>query len=148
MSENEKTELDLQVEAADAKATATNASRSGVGTRVMVGKTRGKNPVVISYENFDSSKPDTLPTSIPQFMEVTTVKDEAILLSFLIDGFNNDRYTSASDPLAEYVNDAWAPEVQNQFRIVVRNYSRGAEVSLEDAVLLVKPGFEKKFGKK
>ena len=148
MSENEKTELDLQVEAAEAKAKATNASRTGVGTRVMVGKTRGKNPVVISYENFDSSQPDTLPKSIQSFMDITGVKGEPELVAFLIAGYNDDKYTAASDPLAEFVNDAWTPEVQQQFRLVVRNYSRGAGVSIEDAVSLIKPGFEKSFGGK
>jgi hypothetical protein len=66
-------------------------------------------------------------------------------VSFLIGGLNDANYTAASDPLAEYVELTWPPEAQTQFRLVVRNYSRGASVSLEDAVKLIKPGFEKQF---
>jgi len=62
--------------------------------------------------------------------------------------FNDAAYTAASDPLAEFVDLSWAPEAQTQFRLVVRNYSRGANVPLEDAVALIKPGFSKQFDKK
>lgn len=145
MSENEKSALDLAVEAAEKKATETNATRTGVGTRVFVGKTRGKNPVVISYDNFDSSQEDTLPKSISQFMEVTGKNVEKDIVGFLIEGYNQDLYTAASDPLAEFVEASWPADVQTQFRLVVRNYSRGANVSLDDAVALIKPGFIKQF---
>lgn len=124
-----------------------NAKRSGIGTRMFAGQTRGKGALVIKYENFDTSKPETCPTSIQGFMENTGTKAESELVAFLIEGYNNDKFTSASDPLAEYVNEAWSPEVQNQFRITVRNYARGAETSIEEAVTLIKPGFDKKFGK-
>jgi hypothetical protein len=147
MSEDEKTQRDLELEARNLKAKATNDSRSGVGTRVNVGQTRGKAPLIIEWEAFDDSQPATLPTSIQQFMDVTTVKDEPTLVSFLIGGYNDANYTAASDPLAEFVNPAWDDAVKMQFRLVVRNYSRGASVSLEDAVSLIKPGFEKQFGK-
>jgi hypothetical protein len=146
MSENEQTELDKQVEAAEAKAKETNASRTGVGTRVQVGKTRGKNPVVISYEQFDDSITGSLPTSIENFMEVTSDKDEPTLVNFLIRGKNAALYEAASDPLAEFVEASWPVDAKLQFRLVTRNYSRGANVSLEDAVALVKPGFVKQFG--
>lgn len=146
MSENEQTELDKQVEAAEAKAKETNASRTGVGTRVQVGKTRGKNPVVISYEQFDDSVAGSLPTSIENFMEVTSDKDEPTLVNFLIRGKNAALYEAASDPLAEFVEACWPDDAKLQFRLVTRNYSRGANVSLEDAVALVKPGFVKQFG--
>ena len=125
-----------------------NATRTGVGTRARVGQTRGKNPMVISWEAFDESKPDSLPKSIQSFMEVTKVKDEPSLVSFLVSGYNDSQYTAASDPLAEYVDLSWLPDTQTQFRLVVRNYSRGANVSLEDAVALIKPGFASQFSKK
>lgn len=136
---------DKEREAAQAKADDTNKTRSGVGTRVHVGRTRGKGSMVVSWEAFDDSKPETLPTSIQGFMDVTNVKDEPSLVGFLITGYNDSMYTAASDPLAEYVNPTWPAEAQTQFRLVVRNYSRGANVSLEDAVSLIKPGFEKQF---
>jgi hypothetical protein len=145
MSADERTAKEIELEAKQKEADATNSTRSGVGTRVRVGQTRGKNPMVISWEAFDESKPETLPTTIQQFMDVTSVKDEPSLVSFLIGGLNDANYTAASDPLAEYVDLSWPPEAQTQFRLVVRNYSRGASVSLEDAVTLIKPGFVKQF---
>lgn len=140
-----ETPKDPEREAAQAKADEANKSRSGLGTRVHVGRTRGKSSLVVSWEAFDDSKPDTLPTSIQSFMETTNVKDEPSLVSFLITGYNDSMYTAASDPLAEYVNPSWPADAQTQFRLVVRNYSRGTNVSLESAVELIKPGFDKQF---
>lgn len=145
MSDDQKSALEIEREKAEAEATAENAKRSGVGTRITVGQTRGKGTMVIKYERFDDSKPDTLPTSINQFMETTQVKDEPSLVGFLIAGYNEAQYTAASDPLAEYVDPTWPDDAKTQFRLVVRNYSRGANVPLEDAVGLIKPGFEKQF---
>jgi hypothetical protein len=145
MSDEQKTAKEVELEAKQKEADAANAARTGVGTRVRVGQTRGKNPMVISWEAFDESKPDTLPTSIQQFMEVTKVADEPSLVSFLIGGLNDANYTAASDPLAEYVDLSWPQEAQTQFRLVTRNYSRGANVSIEEAVALIKPGFVKQF---
>jgi hypothetical protein len=145
MSEDEKTAKDLEREAKQTEADKMNASRSGIGTRVFVGSTRGKGSLVITWEQFDDSKPDTLPTTIEKFMEVTSVKDEPSLVNFLIAGYNESNYIAASDPLAEYVESTWPPDAQTQFRLVVRNYSRGAGVSLDDAVALIKPGFSKQF---
>lgn len=139
---------ELEVERKQKEADIKNAAKTGVGVRERVGQTRGKNPVVITWEAFDESKPDTLPTTIQQFMDVTTVKDEPSLVSFLIAGYNDSAYTAASDPLAEYVDPSWPADAQTQFRLVVRNYSRGAMVSLEDAVGLIKPGFAKQFAAK
>lgn len=147
MSENEQTELDKQMEAAEAKAKAANASRSGVGTRLQVGKTRGKNPIVISYEQFDDSVADSLPKSIEEFMSITGDKDEPTLVNYLIRGKNDALYEAASDPLAEFVDPTWPDDAKTQFRLVVRNYSRGAGVSLDSAVELIKPGFVKQFSK-
>lgn len=139
---------ELELQRKQAEADAENAKRTGIGVRVRVGQTRGKNPVVITWEAFDESKPDTLPTGIQGFMDTTNVKDEPSLVSFLISGYNEAAYTAASDPLAEYVEATWPQDAQTQFRLVVRNYSRGANVSLEDAVALIKPGFSKQFAAK
>jgi len=136
---------ELELQRKEAEAEVINKGRSGVGTRVKVGQTRGKNPVVITWEAFDDSQPATLPTSIQNFMEVTKTEKEADLVGFLIVGYNDANYTAASDPLAEYVDATWPADAQTQFRLVVRNYSRGAGVSLEDAVALIKPGFSKQF---
>lgn len=138
-------EKDTEREAAQAKADEVNKTRTGIGTRVHVGRTRGKASMVVSYEAFDDSKAETLPTSIQEFMDATGVKDQPALVSYLIEGYNVSSYTAASDPLAEYVNPAWPADAQTQFRLVVRNYSRGTGTSIEDAVNLIKPGFEKQF---
>lgn len=138
---------DLEMQKAEAEVNALNANISGVNPRWKVGRTRGKGSMVIKYQQFDDSKPDTLPTSIQQFMDVTGKKDEPSLVSYLIAGYNDELYTAASDPLAEYVNPVWPADAQAQFRLVVRNYSRGAGVDLETAVGLIKPGFDKQFAK-
>lgn len=131
-----------ELEAIQVKATETNKSRTGKGTRVRVGQTRGKNPQVISWEAFDDSLPDTLPATLSEFMEITKTQDEKLIVAYLIDGYNDSQYTAASDPIAEFVNPVWSDEVQKQFRLVVRNYSNATGVSLEDAVALIKPGIE------
>lgn len=136
---------ELELQRKQAEADATNKTREGVGVRIRVGQTRGKNPQVITWEAFDDSLPQTLPTTISSFMDISKVSDEPTLVSYLISGYNEQAYTAASDPLAEYVEPTWPAESQTQFRLVVRNYSRGANVSLEDAVKLIKPGFEKQF---
>src|SRR5262245_26050554 len=63
-----------------------NSQRSGKGTRLFVGQTRGKNPQVITWEAFDESKPDTLPGSVQEFLTLTDTKDEKVYLQYLIDG--------------------------------------------------------------
>lgn len=128
------------VTAAEAKAKVVNDSRSGKGTRVSVAMTRGRNPQIISFEEFDESKPETLPTSLSDFMDLTKTQDEKVIVSYLIDGFNSSSYTTASDPIAEFVEPTWDDEVKKNFRVVIRNYSAGAGVSIEDAVALIKPG--------
>jgi len=139
---------EAELDAKQKEADKTNAARTGVGTRVRIGQTRGKNPLVISWEAFDESKPDTLPKTIQQFMEVTGKSDEPTLVGFLIGGLNDANYTAASDPLAEFVDPTWPDDAQLQFRLVVRNYARGANVSIDDAVALIKPGFSKQFAPK
>jgi len=131
-----------EVEAAQKKADDENKGREGKGTRKRVGQTRGKNPQVISWEEFDESKPETLPVSLKEFSELAKVSEpiEKNILRFAIIGYNDDAYTSASDPIAEYVDLSWPDEIQKNFRQVVRNYSQGANVSIEDAVALIRPG--------
>lgn len=133
-----------QLEAAQSAADATNKTRSGKGTRVRVGQTRGKASQVISWEAFDESLPDTLPGTLTEFMDVTNVKDEKEIVSFLISGYNDAQYTAASDPIAEFVDPAWPDEITAAFRLVVRNMYKTLSVlgnSLEDVVNQVKPGF-------
>lgn len=136
---------DSEFTKAEAEVKAANATRLGVGTRMKVGRTRGKGSIVIKYEQFDDAQPDTLPKSMQEFMEVTGVKDEPTLVNYLIAGRNEELYTAASDPLAEFIDPTWPADAQTQFRLVVRNYSRGANVPLELAVELIKPGFVKQF---
>ena len=140
MSENEKTALEAAREALELKADETNKSRSGKGTRVKVGSTRGKNPQPIMFEAFDLSQPATLPVDTDEFLTLTGTKDAKLVLSYLIDGYNDAMYTAASDPIAEYVEASWSEELQRAFRNTVRNYATGASVSIEDAVALIKPG--------
>ena len=148
MAVEASTPQDLEFERKQKEAEVTNSSRSGVGTRLKVGKTRGKASIIIGWEAFDDSLPETLPKSIQQFMDITSVKDEPSLVEYLIAGYNDASYTEASDPLKEFVDPTWPADAQTQFRLVVRNYSRGAMVSLEDAVSLIKPGFSKQFAAK
>jgi len=126
----------------EVKAEETNKTRTGKGTRVRVGQTRGKNPKVITWEAFDDSQPATLPATLSEFMDVAKVSDEKQIVAFLIDGYNDAQYTAASDPIAEFVNPTWSEETQRQFRLVVRNYSNATGVTIEDAVALIKPGIE------
>lgn len=140
MSNDEKTALELKREELEATAQTTNSARSGKGTRVKVGSTRGKNPQAISFENFDESKPETLPVTLSEFMGLFPSIGEPEIVSYIIDGYNSAQYTQASDPIAEFVEPTWDAEVSKQFRLVVRNYSNATGVSIEDAVALIKPG--------
>lgn len=150
MSTEAATPQDLAYELKAKEVEVENAKRSGVGTRLKAGRTRGKGSMVITFEQFDETKPETLPKDIAGFLATVNLdptKDESTIVSYLISGFNTESYVAASDPLAEYVEDSWPADSKTQFRLVVRNYSRGAGVSIEDAVALIKPGFIKQFTK-
>lgn len=147
MSEQEKNEKDALLERKQKEAEEQNAKREGKGTRIRVGQTRGKNPQVVSWEAFDESKPETLPTSVDEFMKLSGTKDEATYLGYLIEGFNSAQYTAASDPLAEYVEAHWSDEVQKQFRTAVRQYANAVGAPIDEAVALIKPGLDKKYPK-
>jgi hypothetical protein len=112
------------------------------------GKTRGKNPRDIEYQAFDLEKPDLLPANLSDFMEVTGVKEQADILSYVIDGFNSAQYSAASDEIGEFINDAWDKDTQGQFRLAVRNYSKLTGMSIDDSVALIKPGVEKAWAAK
>lgn len=143
MTEVAKTSLELKREELEAAAKTENDSRKGKGTRIKVGSTRGKNPQAISFEQFDLSQPETLPSTLAEFMEIAKVSDEPTILGFLLDGYNDAQYTAASDPVAEFVDASWPDDIQKQFRLVVRNYANATGVSIEDAVTLIKPGITK-----
>jgi hypothetical protein len=145
MSEEQKEAQETAREKAIKAAAATNATRTGIGPRLKVGATRGKNPTVITFENFDTSQPESLPKSVAEFMENVT-QDQPTLLDYLIRGYNDAMNEAASDPLAEYVSDVWSPEVQLTFRTAVRNYAKGLGLELEQAVNIIRPGFASKFG--
>lgn len=123
------------------KADITNKTRTGKGTRVLVGQTRGRSVVPFSYEAFDKSLADTLPVNTSEFMDLVKPSDEQ-LTAYLIEGYNSFSLEKASDPVAEYVDLTWPEDIQTRFRLVVRNYANGANVSIEDAVSLIKPGID------
>lgn len=138
--EQAKAALKARSEEMEAEEKKLNEGKTGKGLRSFLGMTRGRNPQKVQYEGFDESQPDTLPKTLSEFMELSKVNDEPKIVSFLIDGFNSDAYTAASDPVAEFVDASWPEEVQKAFRTVVRQYSANANVSIEDAVALIKPG--------
>ncbi len=122
-----------------------NKGRSGIGTRVSVSGTRGKSPIIVSYEQFDDSIPESLPKNLQDFVSFTKAT-EAAMLDYVIRGYNAASYEAASDPLAEFVVASWPADVQTTFRQAVRNYSKGLQIPLESAVETIRPGFIAKFG--
>jgi hypothetical protein len=124
----------------EAREKALNEGRTGKGLRVMLGLTRGKNPQEVKYEAFDESQADTLPKTLAEFMELTGTKEESTILEFLVDGFNSAQYTNASDPVAEHIEASWPDDVKKAFKLAVKNYAAAVNVSIDDAVALIKPG--------
>lgn len=122
-----------------------NKGRTGKGTRLRAGQTRGKNSKVITWESFDTDKPETLPVSAEEFMSLTKTSDEKVFVGYLIDGFNASQYAAASDMLSEYVEANWPESLARQFKLAVNNYVNAAGVSVEDAVSLMKPAIQKSF---
>lgn len=143
--EKEALKADKEAKAArskemEAREKVLNEGRTGKGTRIMLSLSRGRNPVEVQYEAFDESKPDTLPLSLSEFMDLSKTQDEKVIVSYLLDGFNSASYTIASDPVAEFQDASWDADVQKMFRNIVRQYASNANVSIEDAVALIKPG--------
>lgn len=146
MSDDQMTERDKQLADAQTKATEANKGRTGKGMRVRVGQTRGKNPQVVSWDAFDDSLPETLPTTMGEFMELTKAQggaEEKNVVGWLIDGFNSAQYTAASDPVAEFIESSWPEDIQRNFRLAVRNYATATQSTIEDAAALIKPGIVK-----
>ncbi len=143
VADTKETEKEASNKEYQAKVDKLNEGRTGVGTRAAYGYTRGKGSMPFTYERFDESQPDTLPKSSQDFVSTTRVADDASLVKLLIAGYNEKLYTEASDPIAEHVNPAWDDETKTRFRLVVRNYMVGVGSSLDEAVALIKPGFEK-----
>jgi hypothetical protein len=108
------------------------------------GKTRGRSPRPIEYDVFDLEQPETLPKTLASFVAVTGA-DEPKLLSYVIDGFNQAQYAEASDEIGEFVNDAWDKETAAQFRLIVRNYAKAANKSIEEAANLMTPAIQAGF---
>ena len=129
---------------AEDKATAINATRSGKGTRLLVGATRGRQSVPFTYEAWDKSKPETLVESVEDFSTILgipgTDDGEKVMVNYLMEGYNEVSLTAASDPVSEYVDLTWDDDVQKRFRIVIRNYAENANVDIATAVGLIKPG--------
>ena len=145
MSNEEKTALEIEREQFEKEAAESNKGLTGIGLRQLVGATRGRSTVNIKYMAFDETNPDSLPKTVEKFVEVTGIKSNAELAELLVVGFNDKAYTEASDPIAEHVNNAWGDDVKLQFRTVVRNLAKMQEISIGEAVAMVKPGVEKKF---
>ncbi len=150
----EQSAKDKAMNEAQAKVDAINTDRgTAKGTRLKVGATRGKGSQVITFEAFDESKPETLPTSITEFAQLAGIDTsdgkatEKQLVEYMIDGYNSASYTNASDPIAEYVNPTWTPEQQKAFKLVVKNMVANAGLSLDDTVAMIKPVFEKNLSK-
>jgi hypothetical protein len=146
-AETSKTEKEVAKEALKARAAemaakekTLNEGKTGKGLRIFLGMTRGRNPQEIQFENWDESLPDSLPSTLSEFMDLRKVTDEKDIVRRLILGDNEILYSEASDPVAEYQDKTWPEDVQKSFRLVVRNYSENAGVTIEEAVALIKPG--------
>ena len=124
-----------------------NAKREGKGLRLAVASTRGKNPTPVTYESFDDSKPETLPETVAEFMQFSSVEDEATLVNFLITGYNDNSFRLASDPVAEFVEASWPDEVQASFKTAVKQLVKAGIGDVETVVAMVKPGVVAKFSR-
>lgn len=138
--EQEKAALKAREKEIAAKELDANKDRTGKGLRIFFGMTRGRNPQMIQYENWDVSKPDTLPVSLSEFMDLRKLSDEKDIVRCLISGDNDILYAEASDPISEFVDLTWSEDVQKQFRLVVKNYANATGKPIEEVVALIKPG--------
>lgn len=141
MSNEERSALEIEREQMEAAASAENAKRSGKGTRVQVGATRGKATMNIKYEAFDTADAKSLPESVAEFVSLSGVDAESDLVAFLIEGFNSNQYRLASDPISEFTDNSWPDELKVAFKSSVRGLVKGG-LSLEQAVGMMKPGFD------
>jgi hypothetical protein len=74
-------------------------------------------------------------------MELTKIEDEKVLVSYLIEGFNSNSLSIASDPIAEFLDPSWTDEIKKGFKTVVKTYAANLKLSIEDAVALIKPAY-------
>lgn len=124
-----------------------NEGKTGKGLRLFLGMTRGRNPQEIQFEQWDDSLPETLPTTLSEFMDLRKVTEEKDIMRRLILGDNDILYSEASDPVAEFQEAAWSEDFQKSFRLVINNYVKNTGVSVEDAVAIIKPGMVAGFAK-
>lgn len=127
------------LKAAQAEVAEKNKALSGKGLRWRAGQTRGKNSSVITWKAFDLEAKDSLPATIPEFVELTGAKADEIL-EYIVDGYNSAAYGLASDELFEYVDDSWDKDTKNQFRLAVRNFVKLTGKSVEEIANMVKAG--------
>jgi hypothetical protein len=113
------------------------------GKRHRVGQTRGKNPKVITWLAWDTEQPETLPATQEDFMILSGIESEPLIVSYLIDGENAAAYSAASDVLAEYCEPNWSDATSKTFKSIINGYVQQTGVSVEDAVALMKPGIMK-----
>jgi hypothetical protein len=150
-TDEEKAERELkeaQEKAAIARVVEMNAGRTGKGTRAGFNWTRGRSSSLFYYEAFDESQPDTCPATTSEFLDLTKIQDDKILVSYLIAGYNDAAIANASDPVNEFIEPSWSPEVAKGFKLVVKNYAANVGVSIEDAAGLIKPAYLKSQEKK
>ena len=131
---------------AETEALKENESKTGKGTRIAVASTRGRNTQIVKYSAFDTDSPDTLPDSVAEFVSLSGISDESQLVAFLITGYNDNSFRIASDPVAEFVNPVWSPEVAKSFKDSVKTLVKsGVFESIEAAVAIIKPQVDAKF---
>ena len=143
--EAKKQEAKAKQEEIDAREKEANKDRSGVGTRVSFFYTRGRSNMLLSAEQWDETQPLTLPKSVEEFLSYHATQDgkaleDSEILKRLILGDNEINYKEASDPVAEFIDFSWPEDVQKSFKVTVKNYASMNEISIEEAVALIKPG--------
>ncbi len=146
--EAEKEAKKKAVAEAEAAAKEDNDTRTGVGTRAAVSQARGRSNAIISHEAWDLSLPETLPKTLAEFFTYRSVdkmgqdEGESFIVSRLLRGDNEILLEVASDPIAAFVDSSWSPEMQTRFKTSVRNIAKDANLSIEDAVSLIKPAID------
>ena len=146
--EQEKEAREARKAEIDAKELEANKDRTGKGTRVMFGFTKGKGSQLIQYENWDESKADTLPVDLQECIGVlnqrglTADKDvESALVKRFILGDNELLYAEAADPVSEFVDPIWPDVVQKSFKMVIKSTAVNNGMTIEETVALIKPAY-------
>jgi hypothetical protein len=135
-----KAALDARAKEIEAKEKELNAGKTGKGLRTFIGLTRGRNPQMFEWNGFDDTLPETLPATTDEFLAITKVADDKVIVKLLIDGWNAMQFDLGSDPVGEFVDKSWPEDVQKSFKLMVKGYAANAGVSIEDAVNIMKPG--------